>query len=273
MITWVDGQPASGIPADDRGFAYGDGLFETMAVGGGHIRLLDRHLGRASLGCTRLGFPPVDWRAIRVQIAELLSSEPVLAARGVLRMTVTRGAGAGGYRPGPGSPRTVLSLRPRPPAVAEPVRLRWCRTPVSENTALAGIKHLNRLAQVLARAEWNDETVFDGLMCDRQGRVACGTMTNVFIVTERRLLTPDLSSAGVAGVMRACVLEGAAALEINTTVCRLDAAAVTGADEVFVTNAVRGIVPVAGLDRCRFDAPGPVTRELRAWLDDRGWPC
>jgi 4-amino-4-deoxychorismate lyase len=273
MITWVDGVPAGCVPADDRGLAYGDGLFETMAVERGSIRLLDRHLERAALGCRRLGFPPVDWLAVRDHVGALLAAESGLARSAVARLTVTRGSGGAGYRPGEGPPRSVLSLRERPPPTPGPVRVRWCRTAVISHPQLAGIKHLNRLPQVLARAEWSDETVFEGLMCDQQGHVACGTMTNVFVVTEGHLRTPDLSQAGVAGIMRACVLEAAADIGIDTAVVTLTPRDLHGADEVFVTNAVRGLVPVAELAGHTYRAPGPVSASISRWLEARRWPC
>lgn len=273
MITWVNGAPAACVPADDRGFAYGDGVFETMAVESGSIRLLNRHLERAALGCRRLGFPVVDWDGVRDQIGALLATESRLARRAVARLTVTRGGGAAGYRPGDTAPRIVLSLRPRPPAMVGPVRIRWCRTTVPSHPQLAGIKHLNRLPQVLARAEWSDESVFEGLMCDQQGRVACGTMTNVFTFSERQLRTPDLSEAGVAGVMRACVLEAATELGIDTAVTALTVRDVHDADEVFLTNAVRGVIPVAELAGHTYCAPGPVSDSISGWLAERRWPC
>ena len=137
----------------------------------------------------------------------------------------------------------ILSTHPMPPFVREPIAVRWCKTAISVQPALAGIKHLNRLEQVLARAEWNDPAIFDGIMCDTEDRVVCATSANLFALVGGRWLTPGVERCGVAGIARAWVLAnlpGAAEADLS-------AAQVSHADGLFLCNAVRGILPVGSL--------------------------
>jgi len=138
----------------------------------------------------------------------------------------------------------VLSLHPLPagPAGARTVRL--CRTRLGINPDLAGLKTLNRLESVMARAEWRDERIWDGLMRDVEGSIVCGTMSNVFLRRGSTLMTPALDRCGVAGIMRRWVLEQAADLHLAVWQGRLPIEAFRDAEEVFMTNAVQGIVPV-----------------------------
>ncbi len=123
---------------------------------------------------------------------------------------------------------------------AQGVRLRVCDIRLAEQPLLAGMKHLNRLEQVLARAEWNDPAIAEGVLCDSHGRVISATMANLFAVVDGELLTPALDRCGVAGVARAEVLAQCP----QTRVGELALDALRGASEVFLSSSVRGIVPV-----------------------------
>lgn len=248
-MTWVDGVADAALPADDRGLHYGDGLFETMRVTAGAVPLLDRHLARLARGCARLGFVAPDEALLRREIAAACAGR----AAGVLKLIVTRGSAARGYRaPGAASPRRILSLHPaadRPGTHAtEGVRLRTCSTRLAIGSALAGLKHLNRLEQVTARSEWQDEAIVEGLMLDAEGSVVGGTMTNLFLVRGGALVTPMLDRCGVSGVARAVVLECAQALGIPASEQRLGREALDAADAMFLCNAVVGLWPARELD-------------------------
>lgn len=262
MLSWVDGQPAAQLSVLDRGLAYGDGLFETIAVRGGRPRLLARHLARLDDGLQRLHLP--------LDLGEL---EPELLAfcaelgEGVAKLLVTRGEGVRGYAPPqPARPCRILLGSPMPVYPAEQaelgVRLFPCATRLAEQPLLAGLKHLNRLEQVLARSEWQDPAYAEGLMCDGAGRVIEGVYSNLFLIQDGRLLTADLSRCGVAGVMRAEVLEQAAALGIVVQVGDISRAELLGADEVFLCNSLYGIWPVRELQGHDWSV-GPLTRKLQ----------
>ncbi|MDD1131882.1 aminodeoxychorismate lyase [Pseudomonas shahriarae] len=262
MRSWVDGQPADAVPLKDRGLAYGDGLFETLAVKAGQPVLLDRHLQRLDEGCRRLALV-ADQALIR---DELLAYAAALGD-GVLKLILTRGDSLRGYGINAGAPVRRI-LQGSPPATypsvhgSSGVRLFPCATRLSEQPLLAGLKHLNRLEQVLARAEWQDADHAEGLMLDMSGRVIEGVFSNLFLVDNGQLLTADLSRCGVAGVMRAELLARAEALGLVTTVTDISLAQLQRADEVFVCNSVYGIWPVLGCGPMSWSA-GPLTRKLQ----------
>lgn len=263
MQSWIDGQPAAAINLQNRGLAYGDGLFETIAVRGGRPSLLDGHLARLALGCQRLAIS-ADPALVRDEILRYASQ----LGDGVAKLIITRGDSQRGYAPVAGvAPRRILQGSPLPNYPAEHaehgVRLFPCQTRLGEQPLLAGLKHLNRLEQVLARAEWQDSEHAEGLMRDGQGRLIEGVYSNLFLVRDGVLLTADLSRCGVAGVMRAALLEQAALQGIPVQVGDLPFEALEQADEVFVCNSVYGVWPVRGVAALNWSA-GPLTRKLQA---------
>ncbi|MFJ2481424.1 aminodeoxychorismate lyase [Pseudomonas sp. NPDC087598] len=270
MDSWVDGQPADALSLKDRGLAYGDGLFETLAVRGGQPVLLDRHLTRLADGCSRLAIP-TDIALVRHE----LQSYAAAMGEGVLKLILTRGDGLRGYAPDPAAQaRRILQGNPPaayPAAHAEQgIRLFPCTTRLSNQPLLAGLKHLNRLEQVIARAEWQDSEHAEGLMLDQAGRVIEGVFSNLFLVRDGVLITPDLKRCGVAGVMRAEILFQAESLAIPTQIADISLDQLQWADEVFVCNSVYGVWPVRAYAALSWPV-GPLTRKLqtiaRALLD------
>ncbi|KJH74451.1 aminodeoxychorismate lyase [Pseudomonas sp. ES3-33] len=270
MDCWVDGQPAHAVSLKDRGLGYGDGLFETIAVRNGTPVLLDRHLVRLLEGCQRLAIN-LDGAVVRT---ELLAYALALG-EGVLKLIVTRGESARGYAPDPvvAARRIMLGNPPAiyPPAHAEQgVRLFPCVTRLSLQPLLAGLKHLNRLEQVIARSEWQDVEHAEGLMLDQAGRVVEGVFSNLFLVRDGVLITADLGRCGVAGVMRAELLFQAESSAIPVQIIDITLEQLQWADEVFVCNSVYGIWPVRAYAALSWPV-GPLTRKLqtiaRALLD------
>lgn len=266
----INGVRTSQFEAADRGLHYGDGVFETMALRDGAIRFWHRHRQRLNAGCERLRIETPTSVTLDGEIATLTAG----ASSGVVKLIVTRGPGARGYgAPRTGTPTRVLSLhddRDAPRAFyRDGIRLRVCRTRFGCNRDLAGIKHLNRLEQVLASLEAHDDQSEEGLMLDEDDRVVSGTMTNVFLVLAGRLVTPVLERCGVAGVMRGLVLEAAAETGIGAEVRDVRRDEIAAAQELFVTNALIGIWPVRACAG-RSLAPGPVTRRLMIVLAGRG---
>lgn len=261
----VDGAACDSVPAHDRGLAYGDGVFETMRCVGGRIPLLEPHLERLGNGAGRLGIA-LAVGELREEIEGFASGSG--AADSVIKVTVTRGDGAGGYRCDPAVPaRRILIARPLAahPAAwwSEGITVRHCEMRLGSNPALAGIKHLNRLEQVLARREWDDPQITEGLMADQRGRIVEGIASNLFLVSGGRLLTPFIETCGVAGVMRAHLLQAVAPeLGIATAEVNCERALLAAAQEVFVCNAVIGVWPVRRLGRQRWPL-GPVTRRVQ----------
>jgi 4-amino-4-deoxychorismate lyase len=213
-----------------------------------------------------LGIAPPSVEALRSEIDAVTAN----LRGGVLKLMVTRGVSQSrGYRPEASSASTRIVALYAAPNDAQPsqaVQVRWCETRLGRNARLAGIKHLNRLEQVLAQAEWRDTAIGEGLMLDTEGELVCGTASNIFIVREGTLLTPDLRFCGVRGVMRAQVLRAALALNIPVSEEPLWPDDLLQAQEVFVTNAVRGIRSVGQLDLTRwthFNTADRIRKELK----------
>ena len=255
----------------DRGLNYGDGLFETIAIRSGRLRLLDYHLDRLTNGLIRLGFQQnVDISVL----SQRLQRSAAGTENGIAKLIVTRGCGPRGYQaPEQPQPAVIIDTEktrmPGPEFWRQGVRVRYCETPISLNPALAGLKSLNRLDQVLARQEWHDSQIAEGLMLDPRGRVVSGTRSNLFVVTKGILHTARLDESGVHGVMRRLVMELA---NSSDRVCResdLTREMLAEADEIFITNSQFGIWPVRQLEDQSLEV-GAITRELMAQLGQRG---
>ena len=253
-----EGRVLAWVEPDDRGLAYGDGVFETLLVHRGEPVWWREHWRRLQLGAGRLGLPLPDEAQVRRECDALMGD----VERAVLKIIVTRGGGGRGYAPpADATPTVVLSRHAAPAPPRQGLSLRWARTTLAIQPALAGIKHLNRLEQVLARAEPNDADFDEALMCDGEDRVVGATAGNLFALLGGHWLTPSVERCGVAGIARGWLLgnlPGAAVAELN-------AAQVSGADALFLCNAVRGILPVGRLgmrEWPRDDAVAPVRARL-----------
>jgi 4-amino-4-deoxychorismate lyase len=261
---WLVNGQSTGVDPADRGLAYGDGLFETMASHDGHIRWLDLHLDRLEEGCRRLEIPAPSRALLTKEIAAHNAKE----GRAVVKLIVTRGPGTRGYLPPePATPTRVLAISAWPdfPDAYHQtgIGMKVCQLRLGESPALAGIKHLCRLEQVMAQLELRGHPVQQGLLLDTSDHVVGGTSSNLFAVQHGELATPTLARCGIKGVMRRAVLEAARTLGIRAAERDLTLADVSAADELFVTNALFGIWPVADLDGRRF-AVGALTRQLLA---------
>jgi 4-amino-4-deoxychorismate lyase len=256
----INGHPVGDLnrvfALDDRGLHYGDGLFETALLIDGRVRFLGAHLDRLLHGCEVLGIHAPERSVFADEIDRVTHD----LRSGVLKIIVTRGAGKRGYRPSANHEATrAVVLYPdnvdRSKTELRRIRLRWCGIRLGRNVQLAGLKHLNRLENVLAQSEWNDPSIEEGLMLDTEGEIVCGTATNVFAVKENVLITPDLRFCGVRGIFRAQVLKAARELGITAEEAPLWPQDLEAATEVFVTNAVHGIRSVFALDEQHWDEP------------------
>jgi 4-amino-4-deoxychorismate lyase len=263
----VNSQAGDTISVHDRGLHFGDGVFETIAIRHGKLSLLwERHMARLYGGCERLGISAPRKTLLLDEAKRVCGSMD----DGVLKIIITRGAAGRGYRaPVAAEPTRILISYPWPDYPAsnreQGIIVRRCVTQLGHRPTLAGIKHLNRLEQVLARSEWHNDDIAEGLMLDDHGNVIEGTMTNLFVVQDGRLVTPDVSQCGIAGVMREHIIDVAwqhgAACHITT----LSPADVKQADEVFVCNSLVGIWPVRRFEEIRY-SDWPMTGKIIRWL-------
>lgn len=260
---WIGDRPADALAPDDRGLAYGDGLFETVRVVAGRPVLADWHWARLLQGCERLGIPPQRfWRAA---LDDFLSGR----GDGIVRLQVTRGSGGRGYLP-PDTvlPTTIMSwhaLPDYPAAYAEDgIRAASGALHLACQPALAGLKHLNRLEQVLLRqALAGQGGCAEAVVCDSEGRLVEGVFSNLFLVRDGVLMTPLLARCGVAGVLREALLDAVADHGLPVCVDDFTVADLEQADEAFFCNSVYGIWPLRQWHE-RSWRPGPITRQCQA---------
>jgi 4-amino-4-deoxychorismate lyase len=274
--TWINGRLRSTLEQRDRGLQYGDGLFETMRVRRWQIRLLDLHMERLYRGAERLKFSAPAPQRLRAELRRIAAGR----REGILKLIVTRGPGPKSARPGyrpSGHERCtrIETLHALTPAMRHadpdaPVRVRLCQTPIGLSPALVGLKSLNRLESVLARSEWSDERIWEGLMGDADGHWVCGTMSNLFLRRGSLLTTPPIDRGGVAGVMRRWVLQSAPHVPLRAQERHVRWRDFIAADEVFMTNAIVGIKSVRSIEgggkAVRFDQ-FDASRQLRLLLE------
>lgn len=275
MICWLNGelmpQEQARVPVSDRGFLYGDAVFETVRVAHGRPLWLSRHLARLTQGARLLAIElPLRPQAL-VDVALSLIAAAELH-EGVLRITLSRGPGQRGPLPvGEQHPTLLMTLGKLPPHVAERARRgivlatsRWTRPAPTglPNT----IKHANYLCSILAMQEVAALGADEALLLSAAGHLAEGATSNLFLARSGTLVTPDLDSGALAGTTRAWVIEQAQAADAPVQQRPVTPAELACADEVFMTNAVSGIVPVARIDGRPYAAPGPVTSGwMQAW--------
>ncbi|KAA9132010.1 aminodeoxychorismate lyase [Marinihelvus fidelis] len=262
----VNGEVSDWVRASDRGFAYGDGLFETFAVEQGRPRFWQAHIDRLGRGCETLGLamPP----------QELLLREVRTAATGqsrcVVKVVLTRGVGGRGYAPAEGLSTTrVVSSHPFPDGLEElargGVRARTCDLRLALQPALGGIKHLNRLEQVLAAREMAAHPGLEGILVNQEGFLISGLQANLFLVVGRTLLTPRMDRCGIRGVLRGLLLRD---FKSRAELRRIHPGMLEEVDEVFLCSALRGITPVTAIDEHEWRI-GAVTREMQEWFEAR----
>lgn len=238
------------VGAADRGLNYGDGVFETLRIHAAAPVWWDAHWARLVRGADALGIPRPD-AGVAFDAARVACGH---RPRGVLKLVLTRGDGGRGYAPpADPAPTLIVTVHDAPARAPDPLIVRFCDTRLAIQPRLAGHKHLNRLEQVLARAEWRDDSAFEGLMLDTDGRVVAATAANLFLRIDGRWVTPAVHRCGVAGVMRAWCLAALGAVEADLAPADVDAS-----DAFFLCNAVRGILPVHRLGTRRWPADADV---------------
>jgi 4-amino-4-deoxychorismate lyase len=243
LQVFVDGESCSESWTQDRGLQFGDGLFETMQVRGGNVRFESLHRARLTLGCSRLAIT-ADHAGIWKQVAE----QARVQGQALFKLQLTRGgATARGYAP-TGSERTrvILSVFPPPSRAEIPAEIHVVPLDnvLGENPQLAGLKHCNRLEQVLARASLQGKEAFEGMMSSSSGRLISGTMSNVFLELDGGLVTPEVDRCGIAGVLRAVVLREARVAGIAVQVADISWSALDRCTSMALSNARIGLLPV-----------------------------
>ncbi len=246
----VNGETGNLISIRDRGFLYGDGVFRTLRVSNGQAQHWRLHYQKLQHDCTALGIVCPDFAQLSAELENLLSSQTDCA----IKLIVTRGISTRGYAPSSQTTPThtwdVVPLPDYPAAwVTHGIKARLCQLRLSRQPCLAGIKHLNRLENVLAAREWNDTEIAEGLLMDADGNVIEGVRSNLFAVLNGKLTTPSLLGCGVAGIQRDRVIAWANSNNVPFEIRALNWDEVINADELFIVNSLIGVWPIRELEQ------------------------
>lgn len=248
-----------------RALHYGDGIFRTLLIWQGAPLDWDLQYGKLSADCAALGLEAPAQACLASDIEKLQFDEPCA----VLKIMVWRKAGARGYAPTQtASDRLCLAYpAPRYPTSHWDIGIKTfqCDIQLSAQPALAGIKHLNRLEQVLASRAWPAD-MDEGLLSDREGHVICGTRSNLFWVSQDQLYSPALDTCGVAGIMRSKIYDAATSIKIPVCTSKSDWNVLLSSDEAFICNSLIGIWPLRSLGSQQWGGRGPVTTALQLAL-------
>jgi 4-amino-4-deoxychorismate lyase len=246
----VNGVPGNTISIRDRGLLYGDGVFRTLCIREGRPQHWPLHYQKLQNDCEKLGINCPDFARLSAELAGLMPAHP----NAVFKIIVTRGLSARGYAPPPDAEPShvwdISAVPAYPESLRTGVTLRLCALRLAQQPRLAGVKHLNRLENVLAAAECADAD--EGLLLDTEGRVVEGVRSNIFLISGERLITPDLSRCGVAGVQRERVMAYAGKMGMAVEVRDVCLDELYAADAVFLTNSVFGLWPVAQFEQQRW---------------------
>lgn len=260
----VDGEPSDSVPANDRGLAYADGVFRTLVVDKGQPVAWSAQYRRLAMDCAALSLEAPAVSALRADIESLFGG----AGDGVVRMTVTRAGGGRGYTPpAEAHSRRIVIASPPPASVPESLALDYSSIELAVQPALAGIKHLARLEQVLARDACQRSDRADAAMCDTEGRVISTTMRNLLFVDEHgRVATPKLSRAGIAGATRARVMSAMAEAGESVTEIDIEPADLPDYVGAIATNSVVGTCAVERVGSCVLTQSHAFAERARAAL-------
>jgi len=264
----INGLPGDSISANDRGLMYGDGVFRTLLIRQGKPLHWLHHYNKLQHDCDAIGIVCPSVQLLTSELGQLAQSQP----ESVAKIVITRGPASRGYAPAAKPQITrILSASNIPEYpdtyAAQGIKVHICKLRLGHQPRLAGIKHLNRLENVLAAAEWDDHNIAEGIMLDENEHVIEGTRSNLFLVRDGKLYTPDLSRCGVAGLQRDRVIAYARQQRIVCKVTELEMDDLLAADEIFLVNSVIGLWPVRDIHR--FSGKHfPVSLQIQDWLNN-----
>ncbi len=250
----INGSFEQAISAFDRGFSYGDGVFRTMKIHNGLPVSWPFHYQKLVADCAGIGIVCPSAELLMGDLQKLFEKELFSEnTTQVAKIIITRGEGERGYAPPVITVPTRVIIKSELPRYStsnyeQGVRLHVCTIRLAAQAKLAGIKHLNRLENVMARMEWREDCIFDGLLMDHSGNVIECTMSNIFIRSGNQLITPDLSLCGVSGITRQRILGLGGVLGLTILVKSITLEQLLQADEVIICNSLFGAFQVTAID-------------------------
>jgi 4-amino-4-deoxychorismate lyase len=244
----VNGQPQQQIAIQDRAVQYGDGCFTTMAFRNGRLELFTAHIARLKLACAKLFIDFTKWSELEHCLVNCLDYK----SNCVVKVIISRGQGGRGYcAQGTSDPSFIISqhLIPEHYSVWQKsgIKLTFSSITLARQPLLAGIKHLNRLEQVLIKHDLAKTDYDDAVVCDTQQNIIESSAGNLFWYKDNTWFTPDLSQSGVEGVMRNQVLAVMQEKGLDCQVVKQGVSVLFKAQYLFVCNALMGLIPVASL--------------------------
>lgn len=264
--TLINGKVNNKLLVIDRGFQYGDGLFETIAIYKSRPLCWEEHIERLIYGCKCLKIKTPNKKTLKQELIFLSKG----FKRAIIKIIVTRGINERGY----GFSKNIFSNRVliiypwlEYSRVKHGVNLGLCSMRLSHNKVLAGVKSLNRLEQVMARSEWNDSSIHEGLVMDTSDNIIEGTMSNLFYIKNNILFTPKLNLCGIKGVIRRKIIENSKISGFEIKIKKTSLKQLLNADEIFVCNSVIGIWPVKKILKQKFSI-GKFTKKIKKILID-----
>lgn len=264
----INGAPGNTINAEDRGLSYGDGVFRTLRMQAGRPVCWERQYAKLQNDCGALKIPCPSGLVLFSELQQLGRTQH----DGIAKIIITRGVSTRGYAPSTQSEATrIISVSP---LIAYPVeyakqgvRVHACKLRLGHQSLLAGIKHLNRLENVLAASEWQHQDMPEGLLSDISGHVISGTRSNLFMLRGNILYTPNLSRCGVSGMQRDRVIDWAKQHGVTCKVADFHMEELVQAEEIFLVNSVFGLWPVKELADYRR-TEHPVAWKIQEWLNN-----
>lgn len=241
----INGQWQSDISASDRAVQFGDGCFTTARIVTGQVCYQHDHIRRLQQACDVLLITQVDWQALQQEIPLLVNGRP----DGVLKVIISRGTGGRGYSASHcQTPTRILSVAPRPAFYdawrEHGIKLALSPVQLGINPTLAGIKHLNRLEQVLIRTHLEQTHAQEALVLDSDGWLVECCAANVFWRKGQQVFTPYVDRAGVNGTMRQHIIASLEHSPWHCEVVRETLDTLADADEVMICNALMPLIPV-----------------------------
>ena len=271
-IAIINGQEQSNISIYNRNFQYGDGLFETCVVKDSRILFWDKHLFRLDAGCERLKIKNLDESIWLKDVKKALSLTSTNNC--VVKLMLSRGNSQRGYSyPDDILPvRIIIVSELRNVQSKKSFSLHYAESGYHSNPILAGIKHCNRIEQILARASLKRD---EAIMLDENQNIISVTQGNIYFIFGQRLVTPKLDRCGVIGSRRSLILDLAESLEMNVEQVNISINEAKKADEVFISNSIIGIQSVSSIEDCQFpkssiteqinNAFESVTQDIKSW--------
>jgi 4-amino-4-deoxychorismate lyase len=234
----INGECGDKLSVFERTFQFGDGVFETCVIADGVILHWDLHIARLNLGLEKLSINPISEQDLLQQVQKIQRND------GVLKIIISRGQSLRGYRFSKDIKSSCVIVVFKAPVLKSQYQLNICKSGYGHNTNLAGIKHNNRLEQVLASASITHD---EGIMLDEDGWVISTTAANIFMIKDGHISTPDLTRCGILGTRRRLILQ-----KNPVAITQISLSTLLSADEIFLSSSILGIKRVIQIEKIKF---------------------